>query len=59
MFENFPDQPLFGANLVAKKFEEDNRDDKLDLGLGLYKNSNGQTTILQSVKKVRLSDCLF
>ena len=51
MFENFPDQPLFGANLVAKQFEEDNRDDKLDLGLGLYKNSDGQTTILQSVKK--------
>ena len=51
MFENFPHKPLFGANLVSKLFAEDTRDDKLDLGLGVYKSSKGQTTILRSVKK--------
>ena len=51
MFENFPHKPLFGANLVSKLFAEDTRDDKLDLGLGVYKSSEGQTTILGSVKK--------
>lgn len=51
MFENFPVQPLFGANLVSTLFAEDTRDDKLDLGLGVYKNSEGQTTILGSVKR--------
>jgi aromatic-amino-acid transaminase len=51
MFENFPHKPLFGANLVSKLFAEDTRDDKLDLGLGVYKSSEGQTTILRSVKK--------
>ena len=51
MFENFPHKPLFGANLVSKLFAEDTRDDKLDLGLGVYKSSEDQTTILRSVKK--------
>ena len=51
MFESFPDKPLFGANLVSKLFAEDTRNDKLDLGLGVYKNSEGQTTILGSVKR--------
>ena len=51
MFENFPVQPLFGANLVSTLFAEDTRNDKLDLGLGVYKNSEGQTTILGSVKR--------
>lgn len=50
MFEKFEDTPLFGANLVAFQFQNDNRTDKIDLGLGVYRNEQGETPVMAAVK---------
>lgn len=51
MFETFEETPLFGANLVFQLFREDPRDDKIDLGLGVYRDDAGQTPVMAAVKQ--------
>jgi len=51
MFEKItaaPDDPILG---LAVLFEKDCRDRKINLGIGVYKDENGETPILSSVKK--------
>ena len=50
MFENTELTPLFGANLVASQFKADQRSEKIDLGLGVYKNDDGVTPVMAAVK---------
>ncbi|MFT4726239.1 MAG: aspartate aminotransferase [Granulosicoccus sp.] len=50
MFENTEHTPLYGANLVASQFKADQRIDKIDLGLGVYKNDDGVTPVMAAVK---------
>ena len=50
MFENTEHTPLFGANLVASQFKADQRSEKIDLGLGVYKNDDGVTPVMAVVK---------
>jgi aromatic-amino-acid transaminase len=51
MFENItmaPADPILGLN---EKFLSDSRSDKINLGVGVYKDDSGNTPILNSVKK--------
>ncbi len=51
MFEKIeaaPADPILGLN---EKFLNDPRDDKINLGVGVYKDDNGDTPVLHSVKK--------
>lgn len=51
MFENLkvlPKDPLLGLIL---KFRSDTRSNKIDLGVGVYKNANGETPVLDCVKR--------
>ncbi|UWQ94785.1 aspartate/tyrosine/aromatic aminotransferase [Rhodobacteraceae bacterium M385] len=50
MFEQFEETPLFGANLVSQLFRADTRTDKIDLGLGVYRDDAGQTPVMAAVK---------
>ena len=50
MFEGIENTPLFGANLVAANFKAEFRGDKIDLGLGVYRDENGATPVLDVVK---------
>ncbi|MFQ6372405.1 amino acid aminotransferase [Shewanella sp. YIC-542] len=43
-----PADPILG---LTDAFKKDPREDKVNLGVGVYKNEAGQTPILQSVKK--------
>ena len=52
MFETVSETPLFGANLVAALFREDKRADKIDLGLGVYRDDAGETPIMAAVKEM-------
>ncbi len=51
MFENIaaaPADPILGLN---EKFLSDSRTDKINLGVGVYKDDSGNTPVLNSVKK--------
>jgi len=51
MFEKItaaPADPILGLN---EKFLSDPRSDKINLGIGVYKDDNGETPVLNSVKK--------
>ncbi len=51
MFEKIiaaPADPILG---LTEEFNADNRDKKINLGVGIYKNEAGQTPVLESVKK--------
>jgi aromatic-amino-acid transaminase len=51
MFEVFEETPLFGANLVSQLFRADPRTDKIDLGLGVYRDDTGNTPVMAAVKQ--------
>lgn len=51
MFEVFEETPLFGANLVSQLFRADPRGDKIDLGLGVYRDDAGTTPVMAAVKQ--------
>lgn len=51
MFEKIiaaPADPILG---LTEEFNTDSRDNKINLGVGIYKNEAGQTPVLNSVKK--------
>ena len=51
MFESLPEsQPDAILNLM-EQFRADTRPNKIDLGVGIYKDSNGNTPVLAAVKK--------
>jgi len=51
MFETLAPQP--GDKIIAlmKMYREDPRPDKIDLGVGVYKNAEGQTPVMRAVKQ--------
>ena len=51
MLENLKPQPSDKILAIMQKFTEDTRENKLDLGIGVYKNELGKTPIMKSVKK--------
>ena len=51
MLEQLQQQPPDKILDLMQTFKEDPRANKLDLGIGVYKNENGQTPIINAVKK--------
>ncbi len=51
MFELLKEQPADNIIALMGQFANDKRADKLDLGVGVYKNQNGVTPVMNSVKK--------
>ena len=50
MFSNLKEQPADKILSLVQRFKEDPRSDKIDLGVGVYKDANGLTPIMRSVK---------
>ena len=50
MFETLPEQPADKILQLMQMFREDTRDGKIDLGVGVYKNAQGVTPIMRSIK---------
>ena len=51
MFEKVlaaPADPILG---LTEEFKKDSRAEKINLGVGIYKNEAGQTPVLKTVKK--------
>jgi len=51
MFENLKPQPEDKIIKMIGMFAADPRDDKLDLGVGVYKDSDGNTPVMRAVKR--------
>jgi len=50
MFESIAPRPNDPIMVVMEKCKADTRPEKIDLGIGVYKDDSGNTTILKSVK---------
>ena len=50
MFETLTPQPADKILALMAQYREDPRDDKIDLGVGVYKDATGLTPIMRSVK---------
>jgi aspartate aminotransferase len=50
MFENLKEQPADKILALMGMFKADPRDDKIDLGVGVYKNAEGVTPVMRAVK---------
>ena len=54
MFENLKLQPEDKIMALMSLFKADERKEKIDLGVGVYKNNNGQTPIMSAVQKAAI-----
>lgn len=50
MFEHLNAQPADKILALMKSFREDPRTDKIDLGVGVYKNADGVTPVMRAIK---------
>ena len=50
MFENLQQQKPDAILTLVQMFRDDRRCDKIDLGVGVYKDSSGNTPVMRSVK---------
>ncbi|MEM6659651.1 MAG: amino acid aminotransferase [Pseudomonadota bacterium] len=50
MFENLKPQPADKILAMMQMYREDPRDQKIDLGVGVYKNADGVTPVMRAVK---------
>ena len=50
MLTNLKDQPADKILMLAQMFREDPRTDKIDLGVGVYKDAEGRTPVMRAVK---------
>ena len=50
MFEHLKPQPADKILMLMQMFREDPREQKIDLGVGVYKNAEGVTPIMRAVK---------
>ena len=50
MFSSLKEQPADKILSLVQRFKEDTRSDKIDLGVGVYKDAQGLTPIMRSVK---------
>ncbi|MGB2080007.1 MAG: amino acid aminotransferase [Vibrio sp.] len=51
MFEKVPAAPADPILGLTEEFKNDTREEKINLGVGIYKNEQGQTPVLKTVKK--------
>lgn len=51
MFGNLKDQPADKILALMQSYREDPREDKIDLGVGVYKDAAGNTPIMRAVKE--------
>ncbi len=54
MFEAIPPAPPDKIIELIQKFREDPREQKVDLGVGVYKNASGITPVMEAVKEAEL-----
>ncbi|MFZ7093507.1 aromatic amino acid transaminase [Primorskyibacter sp. 2E233] len=50
MFETLKEQPADKILMLMQAFREDPREDKIDLGVGVYKDATGNTPIMRAIK---------
>jgi aspartate aminotransferase len=50
MFDKLKEQPADKILMLMQMYREDPREDKIDLGVGVYKNAEGVTPIMRAVK---------
>ena len=50
IFKNIQKQPPDKILALMTAFKDDPREQKLDLGVGVYKDSSGNTPIMRSIK---------
>ncbi|ASP20611.1 aromatic-amino-acid aminotransferase [Antarctobacter heliothermus] len=50
MFETIKEQPADKILMLMQSFREDPRDNKIDLGVGVYKDATGNTPIMRAIK---------
>ncbi len=50
MFENLKAQPADNILALMQMYRDDPRDQKIDLGVGVYKNAEGVTPVMRAVK---------
>lgn len=50
VFGNLPNPPIDSILALAIAFRQDSRPQKIDLGIGVYKNTNGDTPVMRAVK---------
>jgi len=50
MFETLKPQPADKILTLMQTFRDDPRDNKIDLGVGVYKSAGGNTPIMRAVK---------
>lgn len=50
MFETLKEQPADKILMLVQMYRDDPRDDKIDLGVGVYKDANGLTPVMRAVK---------
>ncbi|SLN68454.1 Aromatic-amino-acid aminotransferase [Roseivivax jejudonensis] len=50
MFDQLKEQPADKILALMQAFREDPREDKIDLGVGVYKDAHGNTPIMRAVK---------
>lgn len=50
MFENLTPQPADKILALMQAFKDDPRDQKIDLGVGVYKNADGVTPVMRAIK---------
>jgi aromatic-amino-acid transaminase len=51
MFNSLQQQPADKILALVQLYKEDPRENKIDLGVGVYKDASGQTPIMQSIKQ--------
>ena len=56
MFEHLNSQPSDKIMELMAQYAEDTRTNKLDLGVGVYKNAKGATPIMKAVKRSEESE---
>ena len=54
MFETLEAMPPDAILTLIGEHQNDARDNKIDLGVGVYRNESGDTPILRSVKKAAI-----
>ena len=50
MFENLKPQPADKILALMQMYRDDPRDQKVDLGVGVYKNAEGVTPVMRAIK---------
>src|SRR6056297_2441437 len=50
MLENLSQQPADKILALMAQYKADDRPDKIDLGVGVYKNAEGKTPVMRAVK---------